>query len=332
MRHGAPPRSVLVPLDGSWRSESALVPAVPLALRTGAQLVLLTTQWSASEMSTSRQYLEGRRADLRAGRIGGVAVADCDLEVVVDRDAQHAIVAAGSNPGTLVCMATHGHGGVVRGVLGSVSEAVVRSGAAPVLLVGPGLDQGWVLPDEPELIVALDGSPAAREAVPAAIALARAVGGRLRIVHVPTPGDVSTEAAYPEPAGVMLDRVLATCRSQGVAATAAVLDGFDPAAVLAEDAARRNAAFMVAATHGRTGLARIALGSVVQRLVRRAACPVLVVRPTVLRTDSESEERAGPGSSRRAGAGGTGGEEDPDARRGWRRDRGRPQPSGSAPA
>jgi nucleotide-binding universal stress UspA family protein len=213
-----------------------------------------------------------------------------------------------------------------------VSAACPNCGAFRGGTPGAGLDQGWVLPDEPELIVALDGSQAAGEAVPAAIALARAVGGRLRVVNVPTPGDVRSEAAYSEPAGVMLDRVLATCRSHGVSATAAVLDGFDPAAVLAEDAARRNAAFMVAATHGRTGLARIALGSVVQRLVRRVACPVLVVRPTVLRTDSESEERAGPGSSRRVGAGGTGGEEVRDARRGWRRDRGRPQPSGRASA
>lgn len=313
MRDGAPPRRLLVPLDGSWRSESALLPAVPLAARTGARLVLMTTQWSASELSTSEHYLERRRQDLRAGKVAGMAI-DCDLEIVVDRDAQQAIIAAADDPGTMICMATHGHGGVVRGVLGSVSEAVVRAGVAPVLLVGPELDHQWTLPDAPELIVALDGSHTAREAVPVAIALAGAVGGRLRLVHVPLPG-AADDADAARRGATMLGQVQATCREAGVDTAAEVCDGIDPAHVITGDAARRNSAFVVAATHGRTGLARVTLGSVVQRMVRHSTCPVLVVRPVVLGAE--------------VGNGGTG-KEARHARGGWRRDRGRSQPSRSA--
>jgi nucleotide-binding universal stress UspA family protein len=168
MRHGEPPGSILVPLDGSWRSESALVPAAPLAQRIGARLGLLTAQWSAAETVTAQHYLDARRAELR-GRA----------------DVPHAIVAAADVPGMLVCMATHGHGGVLRGVLGSVSEEVVRAGVAPVLLVGPALDPGWELPDAPEVFVALDGSATAREALPTAMSLAAAIGGTLDLVYVP---------------------------------------------------------------------------------------------------------------------------------------------------
>jgi nucleotide-binding universal stress UspA family protein len=311
MRHGAAPSTILVPLDGSWRSETALVPAVPLARRTGARLVLLSTQWSASDLGTTRHYLEGRRAEL-GERPGG----PCEIEAVLDRDAATAIVAAASEPGTLVCMATHGHGGVIRGVLGSVAEAVVRAGAAPVVLVGPDLDPGWQLPDAPEIVVALDGSLVAQEALPAAAALARVLDARIRVVHVPRPSDIINLTGFVEPGIDMLEQVTAELRAEGLDASYDVIDGFDPAIVLAEIAASDRAAFVVAATHGRTGLARVTLGSVVQRVVRRARCPVLVVRPAALAAGGATTEE----------------QEEQHARRGWRRSRGRPQPSRSAAA
>jgi nucleotide-binding universal stress UspA family protein len=312
MRHGAPPTTVLVPLDGSWRSETALVPAVPLARRLGAPLVLLSSQWSASELDTTRTYLERRRAGLFDGGFDGT----CSIEAVVERDAANAIVAAAGAPGTLVCMATHGHGGVIRGVLGSVSEAVVRTGVAPVVLVGPALDQHWQLPgatgsDEPgaTVVVALDGSPTAREAVPAGISLARAVDARVRIVHAPRPDDAPVDD---------WELVVASFVERGVDATFETVHGVDPATAIAEAAQRHRATFVVAATHGRTGLARVTMGSVVQRIVRRSPCPVLVVRPMVLTTAPVGEAESG--------AARTTGEEVGHACGGWRRDRGRPHP------
>jgi nucleotide-binding universal stress UspA family protein len=310
MRHGAPLTTVLVPLDGSWRSEAALVPAVPIARRTGARLVLLSTQWSASDLGTTRNYLEGRRAGLFDLGFDG----ECGIEAVVERDAATAIVAAAAAPGTLVCMATHGHGGVIRGVLGSVAEAVVRGAVAPVVLVGPSLDPQWrlaAMPDALEIVVALDGSPTAREAIPAAVSLARAIDGGVRVVHVPHPDGLPVED---------LGEVLATFAAAGIDASVEFVDGFDPAGALAEVAAQGRVAFLVAATHGRTGLARVTLGSVVQRLVRRAPCPVVVVRPTVL-TEMQLSVDGQVGATTEEGA---------HARRGWRRDRGRPQPSRSA--
>jgi nucleotide-binding universal stress UspA family protein len=151
----------------------------------------------------------------------------------------------------------------------------------------------------PEIVVALDGSLTAREAIPAAVSLARSIEAAVRVVHVPHPDGLPVED---------LGEVLATFAAAGIDARVELVDGFDPASALAEVAAQNRAAFLVAATHGRTGLARVTLGSVVQRLVRRASCPVFVVRPTVL---TEAEEAA-------------------HARRGWRRDRGRSQPSRSA--
>jgi nucleotide-binding universal stress UspA family protein len=51
-----------------------------------------------------------------------------------------------------------------------------------------------------------------------------------------------------------------------------------PAAEILRVAEERKASLIVIATHGRTGLRRLALGSVAERVVREAPCPVLVVR------------------------------------------------------
>ncbi|MFN8025556.1 MAG: universal stress protein [Acidimicrobiia bacterium] len=209
-------------------------------------------------------------------------------------------------------MATHGHGGVIRW---RARQRRRVGGARRYRACRPRRPRarpGLALPDADasSIVLALDGSPTAREAVPAALSLARAIGASVRIVHVPRPDDAPVDD---------WDLVLASFAAEGIVATFERVDGFDPAAAVAETAARHRATFVVAATHGRTGLARVTLGSVVQRIVRRAACPVLVVRPTVLTVPIEDE----------AGAGATG-EEVGHARRGWRRDRGRPQPSGSA--
>jgi nucleotide-binding universal stress UspA family protein len=54
---------------------------------------------------------------------------------------------------------------------------------------------------------------------------------------------------------------------------------FGPAYVAITDAAERHRADLIAlATHGRTGLKHLLLGSVAERVARTAACPVLTVR------------------------------------------------------
>jgi nucleotide-binding universal stress UspA family protein len=63
-----------------------------------------------------------------------------------------------------------------------------------------------------------------------------------------------------------------------------------PANAIAEFAESINASLIVASTHGRTGLARLAHGSVAAALVRHARCPVVLMRPPHLPTSSRSNE------------------------------------------
>ena len=119
---------ILVPLDGSADAERALAPALELATRTGVPLRLLR-QSPTDDKDVAAEYLAGV-ADRHAG---GTAI-----ETLVDnRESIPDAILDWLELGTLVCMSSHGRGGVARAVMGSVAEAVLRRLDRPALVVGP---------------------------------------------------------------------------------------------------------------------------------------------------------------------------------------------------
>ena len=76
-----------------------------------------------------------------------------------------------------------------------------------------------------------------------------------------------------------LERTAAPLRQQGFEVETEVREG-DPATVIIELATERDADLIAMGTRGRTGLPHILLGSVAERVVQHAACPVLTVRRT----------------------------------------------------
>ncbi len=89
------------------------------------------------------------------------------------------------------------------------------------------------------------------------------------------PLDVATAEAPTEAIQGALDAL-------GPGTIAHVVRNYRPADAIQELAQRRGASVVVMSTHGRTGLARIALGSVAMGVVRHSVCPVLVTRPPAL--------------------------------------------------
>jgi nucleotide-binding universal stress UspA family protein len=263
-------RTVLVPLDGSERAEQALRPAMQLAGRLDAELVLMTTQWEAAGLETVGRYLDVHIALLER---------DARPLVVLDREAPEAILVAAREPGVLVCMTTHGRGGVASAVLGSVAEAVVRGSNGPVVLMGPWMRPDWVLPASPTLLAGFDGSAPACAGVRAAGDLAAALGARVRVVEMARLPDVVHVARFRGGHVDALEEAVSELRVTGVEAGYEVLDGVDEADTLIAEAARTDAALVALGTHGRQGIARVALGSVTTRVVRHATVPVLVACP-----------------------------------------------------
>jgi nucleotide-binding universal stress UspA family protein len=80
-----------------------------------------------------------------------------------------------------------------------------------------------------------------------------------------------------EHATKQLDAIVGRARKAGVRATAVLLDG-TPHEQVPRAARRARADLIVIGTHGRTGMSKLLLGSVAERVLRMSPCPVLTVR------------------------------------------------------
>jgi nucleotide-binding universal stress UspA family protein len=189
-------------------------------------------------------------------------------------------------------MATHGHGGLRRAWLGSVADYLVHHLQVPILLVRPAsAHRVGVHPTE--VLVPLDGSPLAEEAIGPAVDLARSWGAGVSLLQIVEPFLLSTEPTFPVPytydgdltnmtrdaAQDYLDDVVDRLREEGVRATGAAVIGWNTADAILEAAHPERVVMLAVATHGRGGLQRLMLGSVADKLIRGADVPVLVHRP-----------------------------------------------------
>lgn len=135
-----------------------------------------------------------------------------------------------------------------------------------------------------------DFSPASRPAFEQALELAEADRAELLVVHVLGPVVAGGGEGYVPPrlyeeleasarayAQKELDGLTAKAKKAGVRARSLLLTGI-PHEQIARAAESRRADLIVIGTHGRTGLARLLLGSVAARVLAIAPCPVLTVR------------------------------------------------------
>jgi universal stress protein A len=134
-----------------------------------------------------------------------------------------------------------------------------------------------------------DFSRASAPALRRAVALARACRALLVLLHVMTPpspfiGEGTPPSSYADllivarrSARRRLAAALARVRRERVRAQAIFAEGL-PADEILRAARRARADLIVMGTHGRTGVSRVFMGSVAERVVRESRCPVLTVR------------------------------------------------------
>lgn len=313
---------LLVPLDGSPRAELALPVAARIAHATGATLTLLRVVSLPRDMvwqSMGGPFInisevfqqEQARADEYVQHIAALAMLE-DLHVeamaIEGNVSQRILTEAQTNQADLIVMCSRGETGLKRWAYGSVSLQVVRQSSIPVLLLHPEADEKvalmHTLPQRVRVLVPLDGSAFAEEALAPAMALIESLSapeqGWLHLTGVVPL--FTTEMMIPDKVHdamktgqeylAMVERRLlrqaANTNAHLTVTTSvalhqdvahALVDLAEVGTGLPERADGPGCDIVAMATHGRSGLAHWVMGSVTERVMDGTRLPLLIVRP-----------------------------------------------------
>lgn len=267
---------VLVCLDGSSFAEKILPYARGVAASMRARLTLLRVVGKKKELGAATEYLKALARPPAS-----------DWKVKEARDAVGAILEElGQKPGALPALTTHGRGGLLESIIGSVALGLLRRAARPLLLYRPGSSAQGEAQTEvavKSVVAALDGSEFSEKILPFATGMARALGARLELVQVLPPA--GREPSIPESyrwdvlESAYLQRHSAEMRKEyGLVAEWEVLHG-DPVEAIRAYMEGRYDSVLAMTSHARPPLERIILGSVAAGCVRRVGVPVLVYWP-----------------------------------------------------
>ncbi len=188
----------------------------------------------------------------------------------------------------LIVMGTHGRRGLEHLFLGSVAEEVVRFAPCPVFTVRESKEPKSAKAVE-RILVPVDFSTHSQTAVTYAKGLAGAYNARLQLLHVIEPvvypsfyaldttNFFDWMAATEVQAGLQLHRFLESSNGPEVPADFYVIRG-RAATDIVDFAVSKSSDLIVMATHGLTGMKRLYLGSVCEKVVRFSRCPVFTVK------------------------------------------------------
>lgn len=286
-------KRIVHPTDLSEGAQRAFAYAVSLAHWHDAELHLLNVagrhQYDFEEIR-DRFPLD---ADVLNGQVQDAGISQftaADLEIVQVQEEGAApgtniLSYAKENTADLIVMGTHGRRGVDRMLMGSVAEEVVRQAPCPVCTVRNALETA---PSDAvrRVMVPIDFSEASERALKHAHALALTYGAELVALHAieevvlpmaygMAPKQVDAETVRPN-----VEQALADMLSEHVGvehARAEVRVGYPPQEILSA-ITDESIDWVVMGTHGRQGFNRLLMGSVAERIVRHAPCPVLTLQ------------------------------------------------------
>lgn len=293
---------VLVAIDGSEPADRAVGLVANALWPTGTEIIvaeaiesgagLFGGPWPAMAMVQADRI----EADIRAEAEATVRAASrrlarpglsLEADVLGGRAAAAIIERASAMAADLIVVGSRGHGRIESMLLGSVSAEVVDHSPAPVLIARGG--------SFTRVVLAWDGSSGAARAAELLSTWPAFAGSDVRVVTV-------ADLEVPWWSGMAADRsatllpfyadamnesrkrhdklaqdMSAQLRAAGLRAEPCRRDG-DAATQILAAARARDADIIVMGTHGRTGLARLVIGSVARNVLQHATCSVLVVR------------------------------------------------------
>ena len=303
---------IMVPLDGSPFGEQALPYACDIAQRMSGALELvlvhsIPTAWAGEYDVAALIELDEQIRACELAYLARVAKGlrqrhPIEVETVLLEGEVAAALKeyARLNSPELIVMTTHGRGGVSRAWLGSVAGELVRSINLPTLLIRPHRNGAIGSGDGPKLdhiLIPLDGSELSEQIIERALALGTLTGARYTLMQVVMPVGAypmfdsvpiappvaTSELELRASAEAYLARIAERLRARGFTVATSVLLQPQFAPGILEQALADDVDLIAMATHGRTGLKRLALGSVADKVLRSAFVPLLLLRPLAAR-------------------------------------------------
>lgn len=200
------------------------------------------------------------------------------------------VVYSKENEIDLIIMGTHGRRGLSHLLLGSVAEEVIRTSKLPVLTIRQ-IEENKQAKQIKNILVPIDFSIHSQRALVYAKEIASFYKARLQLLHIielnfhPSPAFymANRQSLFDLAPDVWddskkeLSRLVRSSHGPNVEADLFIVEGYAQRDILAF-AESHHSDMVVLSSHGLTGLDRFMLGSVAEKVIRRAPCPVFIVK------------------------------------------------------
>ena len=265
---------LMVCTDGSAGGNNAVAGTLDLAKACGSQVFVVQVLELVAEFQAVMPDLKCALAEEAQRNMGLIEAAAAELGVHIQP-----LMPFGQQPHAaivtevekiqphLVIMGRRGKHGLADMLLGSVTARVIGHSPVNVMVVPKGGSIGFQ-----RILVASDGSAHSEIAWELALAMAKQAASQLIAVAVaPEEGDIIEAKA-------LVHKMLTAANRAGMPLKGVSPQGVAPDAGIIHQAIKNEVDLIVMGSHGRTGLKRLLMGSVTERVIGQAPCPVLVVK------------------------------------------------------
>lgn len=277
-------RSLRVAAELAGRFDARRFHLVHVVHTSGAVLPQLIAE--ARSQEAQRRQVESAETRLEALEVDP-GIARVTREVRVGSPARELSRVSDELHADLVVVASHGHSGLARLVLGSAASSLIRTARCPVLVVG---DKGPASGRFENVVAAVDLSPISRNVLQNALTVARAGAGRVRVLSLfehpllaasegllPLPMSQEEVESLGEHHRAEVAKLVRWLPTGGLEVTIDVRSRAPAPQGILEVARAAEADLIVLGTSGGNAWHRMIVGSTTHHVLVKAPCPVLVV-------------------------------------------------------
>lgn len=279
-------RKILVAVDGSNSSKNALRQAIRIACREGCWVTVVSVvppyagDLSLTGVGDIRKAMRepAEKALSEMAEIARTEKASVKTVIEEGEPYERIVDLAEAENFDLIVMGRRGLRTIERVLIGSVTARVIGYSQVDVLVVPDGTSMGWK-----NILLTTDGSRYSDASRDKAIDFAKSYGGELKVVSiVDVPAEFYAEAPKAvedltrKAKGFVAD-VKKTAEEAGIKTSTFVGEG-EAFKVITDLAVKEKADVIFMGSHGRKGLRRLLMGSVTEKVIGYAPCPVLITK------------------------------------------------------